>query len=161
MRVVTAFVCGLVIGGGVMAVGAQGSRVEGIRGINHVGITVDNMEEAIAYYTKAFGFREGAVVRDDKGQPTLAFIQVSRDTFIELGPSTAERKAGIEHFGVEVDDAKQVAAALQARGLKVGEPRQGRTITFISNVMDPAGFRMEFQQVGPESMLGKAKASWK
>lgn len=161
IRIAGAFVCGLVVGGAAMAVTAQGSRVDGITGINHVGILVDDMDDAIAYYTKTFGFREGAVIRDDKGQATLAFIQVSRDTFIELGPATAERRAGIEHFGVEVDDAKKVTAALQARGVKIGEPRQGRTISLITSVTDPAGFRMEFQQVGPESMLGKAVASWK
>jgi predicted enzyme related to lactoylglutathione lyase len=119
------------------------------------------MNEAIAYYGKNFGFGEAAVIRDDKGQPTLAFIQVSKNTFIELGPATAERPAGINHFGIHVDDVKAATANLRQRGVKIDDPRVGRTISFITSVTDPAGVRMELSEIGPESMLGKAIASWR
>ena len=157
----TAFVAGIVVGGAALSVGAQANRVPGNNGVNHVGINVANMNEAIAYYGKNFGFGEAAVIRDDKGQPTLAFIQVSRNTFIELGPATAERPAGINHFGIHVDDAKGATANLRQRGVKIDDPRVGRTISFITSVTDPAGVRMELSEIGPESMLGKAIASWR
>jgi len=157
----TAFVVGIVVGGAALSVGAQASRVPGNNGVNHVGINVGNMNEAIAYYGKNFGFGEAAVIRDDKGQPTLAFIQVSRNTFIELGPATAERPAGINHFGIHVDDLKAATANLRQRGVKIDDPRVGRTISFITSVTDPAGVRMELSEIGPESMLGKAIASWR
>lgn len=157
----TAFVAGIVVGGAALSVGAQANRVPGNNGVNHVGINVANMNEAIAYYGKNFGFGEAAVIRDDKGQPTLAFIQVSRNTFIELGPATAERPAGINHFGIHVDDAKAATANLRQRGVKIDDPRVGRTISFITSVTDPAGVRMELSEIGPESMLGKAIASWR
>ncbi len=157
----TAFVVGIVVGGAALSVGAQANRVPGNNGVNHVGINVANMNEAIAYYGKNFGFGEAAVIHDDKGQPTLAFIQVSRNTFIELGPATAERPAGINHFGIHVDDAKAATANLRQRGVKIDEPRVGRTISFITSVTDPAGVRMELSEIGPESMLGKAIASWR
>ena len=157
----TAFVVGIVVGGAALSVGAQANRVPGNNGVNHVGINVANMNEAIAYYGKNFGFGEAAVIRDDKGQPTLAFIQVSRNTFIELGPATAERPAGINHFGIHVDDAKAATANLRQRGVKIDDPRVGRTISFITSVTDPAGVRMELSEIGPESMLGKAIASWR
>ena len=155
------FVIGLLVGGAAMSVGAQGNRVAGNNGVNHVGINVTNMNEAIGYYAKNFGFGEAAVIRDDKGQPTLAFIQVSRNTFIELGPATAERPAGINHFGLHVDDARAATAALRQRGVKIDDPRVGRTISLITSVTDPAGVRMELSEIGPESMLGKAIASWR
>lgn len=156
-----AFVVGIVVGGAALSVGAQANRVPGNNGVNHVGINVANLNEAIAYYGKNFGFGEAAVIRDDKGQPTLAFIQVSRNTFIELGPATAERPAGINHFGIHVDDAKAATANLRQRGVKIDDPRVGRTISFITSVTDPAGVRMELSEIGPESMLGKAIASWR
>jgi len=155
------FVIGLLVGGAAMNVTAQGSRVPGNNGVNHVGINVANMNEAIAFYGRNFGFGEAAVIRDDKGQPTLAFIQVSRNTFIELGPATAERPAGINHFGIHVDDLKAVTANLRQRGVKIDDPRVGRTISFITSVTDPAGVRMELSEIGPESMLGKAIAAWR
>ena len=160
-RTFPAFVIGLVLGGAAMSVGAQGNRIPGNNGVNHVGISVNNMNEAISYYAKNFGFGEAAVIRDDTGQPTLAFIHVNRNTFIELGPATAERPAGINHFGIHVDDVKAATSALRQRGVKIDDPRVGRTISFITSVTDPAGIRMELSEIGPESMLGKAIASWR
>ena len=161
LRTITAFATGLIVGVAAMAVVAQSNRIEGNMGVNHVGITVERMDEAIATYSKLFGFNEAAVIRDDKGQPTLAFIQVSRNTFIELAPASATNRPGLSHFGLEVRDAKAAVAALQQRGVKIDAPRVGRTISFIANTTDPAGVRMEFSEIGPESMLGKAIASWK
>ena len=160
-RTLTAFVIGLIVGGLAIGAAAQANRIPGNNGVNHVGINVAHMSEAIAYYTKTFGFGEAAVIRDDKGQPTLAFIQVNRNTFIELGPATAERPAGINHFGLHVDDLKTATAALRQRGVKIDDPRVGRTISLITSVTDPTGVRMELSEIGPESLLGKAIASWK
>lgn len=161
MHTVAVFVSGLLVGAAVMAVGAQGSRIEGNMGINHVGITVESMDDAIASYNRMFGFGEAAVVRDEKGAPTIAFIQVSRNTFIELAPASATNRPGLSHFGLEVSNVKAAAAALQQRGVKIGDPRPGRTIALITNTTDPYGVRMELSELGPESMLGKAVAGWK
>ena len=56
MHTPAVFLTGLLVGGAAMAVGAQSSRITGNNGINHVGIVVDNMDEAIATYGKTFGF---------------------------------------------------------------------------------------------------------
>jgi hypothetical protein len=60
-----------------------------------------------------------------------------------------------------VDDAKAATAALRQRGVKIDDPRVGRTISLITSVTDPAGVRMEMSEIGPESMLGKAIAGWR
>ncbi len=161
MRTLTTFVTGLLVGAAVMAVGAQANRIEGNSGVNHVGISVERMDDAIAYYTKMFGFGEAAVLRDDHGQPTLAFIQVSLNTFIELGPASATLPAGLTHFGLEVDDLGAATAELRRRGVEIGDPRVGRTISFITSTTDRDGVRMELSEIGPGSMLGKAIASWR
>src|SRR5207244_3949223 len=117
LRVIAAFVAGAIVGTLAMAVAAQGTRIdgriEGNMGVNHVGITVEKLDEAIATYNKVFGFGEAAIVRDDKGQPTLAFIQVSRNTFIELAPASATNRPGLTHFGLQVSDVKAATTALQ------------------------------------------------
>ena len=160
LRTLTAFATGLIVGVAAMAVVAQSNRIEGNMGINHVGITVERMDEAIATYNTAFGFGEAAVLRDDKGQATLAFIHVNRNTFIELSPTSPTNPSGLSHFGIQVSDAKAAAAALQQRGVKIGDPRPGRTVSSITATTDPYGVRMELSELGPESMLGKAIAGW-
>ena len=155
------FVAGLLVGAAVIIVGAQANRIPGNSGVNHVGIVVDSMDDAIASYAKTFGFGEAAVLRDDKGQATLAFIQVSRSTFLELSPASATRRAGLDHFGIQVDDAKTATAALKQRGVAIEEPRAGRTVSLITSTTVPTGVRMELSELGPASMLGKAIAGWK
>jgi len=155
------FVTGLLVGAAVMAVGAQSGRITGNNGVNHVGIVVDNMDEAIATYGKTFGFSPAAVLRDDKGQTTLAFIHVNRNTFIELSPSSPTRRAGLDHFGIQVEDAKVATAELKQRGVKIEDPRVGRTVSFITSTTDPVGVRMELSELRADSMLGKSMAAWK
>jgi len=155
------FLTGLLVGAAAMAVGAQSNRLTGNHGINHVGIVVDRLDEAIGTYRQAFGFGEAAVLRDERGQSTLAFIQVSRNTFIELSPSSATRRAGLDHFGLHVDDLKATVAELRQRGVKVEDPRFGRTISFITSTTDPVGVRMEMSEIRDDSMLGKAIAGWR
>jgi catechol 2,3-dioxygenase-like lactoylglutathione lyase family enzyme len=161
LQIPAVFVAGLFVGAAVMAASAQSTRVPGNNGINHVGIVVERMDEAIATYGRTFGFGEAAVLRDEKGQPTLAFIQVSRNTFIELSPTTPTRRAGLDHFGLQVDDVKAATSALQQRGVKIDEPRAGRTVSFITSTTDPVGVRMELSELRADSMLGKAIAGWR
>jgi len=70
---------------------AQGNRLAGMNYVNHVAISVANFDEAFAFYTQKMGFREAFTVRDDKGQPLLAYVQASRNTFVELQPANANR----------------------------------------------------------------------
>ena len=113
MRTVMVFVTGLAIGLAVNTGFAQSDRLPGVNNMNHVAIAVDNFEEAFTFYTKKMGFREGFTVKNDQGQPTLAYIQPSRDTFIEIVPANANRRAGLNHFGLHVADLKSYVAALK------------------------------------------------
>jgi len=159
-HILAAFTVGIVVGGAGLAVVAQSNRIEGNMGINHVGITVENLGEAIATYNKVFGFGEAAVIRDDKGQPTLAFIHVNKNTFIELAPASATNRPGLTHFGLQVSDAKAAGPGVNQRGFKIDPPRVGRTVSLITSTTEPFGVRMELSELGPESMLGKSIASY-
>jgi lactoylglutathione lyase len=79
-------------------------------GINHVALQVDDIEEAVAFYTKLF--EPTAVVRI----PGAAFIQMG-DQFIALferGPRTEE-----PHFGLVVDDKEGARRALEEAGVEI------------------------------------------
>lgn len=130
--------------------------------INHVGISVKNFDEAVSFYTKTLGFREAYTLRDANGNPTMASIQVSRETFLELTPANANRPAGLTHVGIEADDIQATVMRLRQSGAQVQEPRLAtNTNATLTNVMDPEGVRVEFLQLNPESLQRKAIEAWK
>src|ERR1700688_5292639 len=95
----TLFAAGIVIGVFLMRPGsAQQSQMSGLR-LNHVGIYTKDFDESMRFYTKTMGFREAFSIKDKDGKPTLTYLQLSRDTFLELAPATAERPAGLSHVG--------------------------------------------------------------
>ena len=106
MRTSIGFAIGVLVGLGVATAVAQSNRLSGVNNMNHVGIAVERFDEALAFYTQKMGFREAFTIRDDKGQPTLSYVQVSRDTFVELQTVTPNRPAGLNHFGLHVQRRK-------------------------------------------------------
>ena len=161
MRTSIVFVIGLLLGSAMSTTFAQGNRLAGMDGVNHVGIYVDNVDEAKSFYTQKMGFGEAFTVRDDKGQPTLAYVQVSRNTFVELQPAGANRPAGISHVGLQVENIRATIASLKQRGVTVEEPRVSSTQSMIANVTGPGGVRIELSELTPESLQRKAIDSWK
>jgi catechol 2,3-dioxygenase-like lactoylglutathione lyase family enzyme len=161
MRASTGFFAGIVLGVFVATGFAQGDRLAGMNYVNHVGVSVENFDEAFAFYTQKMGFREAFTVRDDKGQPTLAYVQVSRNTFVELQPSNTTRPPGLTHFGLHVENLRDAVATLKQRGVTVEDPRAGRQDSSVANATGPGGVRIELFEFGPDSLQGKAIASWK
>src|SRR5438093_12475919 len=78
MRSVMLFVAGLSVGLAVQ-VGVAQSANKGVVMMNHVGINVANIPDAITYYTGKMGYKEAFRVTDDKGQPTLVYMQISKN----------------------------------------------------------------------------------
>lgn len=159
MRTAIIFVLGLALGVAVTTK-SQGTRIAGINGVNHIGISVDNLDDAVTFYEQKMGFPEVDRLHNDKGETTLVFVQVSRDTFLELAPANANRPAGFTHFGLNVDSASAAVSALKERGVTVGDPRNVGKQWTIANVTAPGG-RIELTELGPESSLGMATSKWK
>jgi len=67
MRACMLFVTGLLVGVGLHSVAAQSSNSpnKGLVQVNHIGMNVPNLDEAVAFHTKTMGFREAVMVRDD------------------------------------------------------------------------------------------------
>jgi lactoylglutathione lyase len=161
MRTSIVFLMGLLLGAAISTSPAQGPKLAGMDGVNHVGINVGNVDEAKAFFIEKMGFRDAFTVRDDKGQPTLAYVQASANTFIELQPAGANRAPGISHVGLQVEDIRATIDALKQRGVTVDEPRVSSTKSMIANVTGPDGVRIELSELRPESLQRKAVDSWK
>ena len=160
MRSLFFLIVGIVVGLAVESVTAQ-SPNRGIVGLNHVGISVPDLDQAVAYYTKTMGFPEAFRNLDDKGKPTLVYVQISKNTFLELQPAGGDRPPGISHFGVVVDNMGAATAMFKQRGAAVGETTVSGTKAILSNVVDPNGVRTELAELPPESLHRQAMERWK
>jgi lactoylglutathione lyase len=98
--------------------------------INHVALQVDDIEEAVAFYTDLF--QPTAV---DRSEPHAAFLEMG-DQFLALferGPRAEE-----PHFGLVVDDREAARNALEDAGVEVLGPRL--------DFRDPSGNRIQIVQ---------------
>jgi Glyoxalase/Bleomycin resistance protein/Dioxygenase superfamily len=160
MRGVMLFAAGLVAGLAIQSGIAQ-NRNDGVVMMNHVGISVPNIPEAVTYYTQKMGYREAFRVNDDKGQPRLVYMQISKNTFLELNPVTPQRPAGFSHYGLHVENAAQAVAWFRKNGLTVSDTIPSDTKAILANITDPYMGRIELTELPPESMHYKAIQSWK
>ncbi len=160
MRGLYLFIGGILVGLAVQMATAQNQNRD-IVGVNHVGISVDNLDEAITYYTEALGFPEAFRVVNDAGQIALVYVQVSQNTFVELQPANPQRPPGINHFGVHVENMAAVTEMFKERGAEVTEIRLSSTNAVLSNVIDLNGIRMELAELPPESLHRQAMERWR
>jgi catechol 2,3-dioxygenase-like lactoylglutathione lyase family enzyme len=160
MRSAMLFATGLFAGLAIQVVTAQNSS-SGVLMMNHVGISVPNIAEAVTYYTQKMGYREAFRVNDEKGQPRLVYMQISKNTFLELNPVTAQRPAGFTHYGLQVENAAQSVARFRRNGLTVSDTNTSDTKAIIANITDPYMGRIELTELPPESLHYKAIQNWK
>lgn len=161
LRTALIFLVGLGLGIGVRTGVAQDSRLPGVNGINHLALATPKYTEMMQFYTQTLGFSEAFTNRNADGQPTLTYLQASRNTFIELMPAGANRSAGFAHFGVHVDDVRAVAERLRERGLQVGVPRTIGSGSLTVAITDPDGNRLELSELPPGAPARKAMDAWK
>lgn len=163
MRSVFLFVAGILVGTVIQTAIAQNpSGVANVR-LNHVAISVPDITQALTWYGDKLGFHEVVKNTNQQGQVTSAYIQVSRDTFIELQQANAQRPAGINHFGLEATDIKAAVAKFRERGLMVSDPRPPSAFTgsIIANITDPNVGRIELSEQPPDGKLRRASENWK
>ena len=98
-------------------------------GLNHVALEVGDIEEALAFYGRLFGFKLRGKSED------AAFIDLG-DHFLALQEGRKQPGDDGRHFGLVVDDKEAVRKALTAAGVNV---LPGRFLDFL----DPWGNRIE------------------
>jgi methylmalonyl-CoA/ethylmalonyl-CoA epimerase len=106
------------------------------RGIHHLGVAVENLDEALATYERLFGAElehrelvpeqgvEAATVRVGESRVEL-LASLGADT--PVGKFLANRGPGMHHVAYEVDDLRETLAHLARSGAELidDEPRQG------------------------------------
>ena len=161
IRNVTLFAAGIVVGSFLMQPSpAQQKQSTGLR-LNHVGIYAKDYDESMRFYTQTIGLKEAFTVKDAAGKPTLTYLQITKDTFLEIAPATGDRAVGLSHIGIWPENLAATVALLRQRGVKVDDPRTGSTQTSITNATDPNGIRLELLDFLPGSLPKKAMDDWK
>jgi catechol 2,3-dioxygenase-like lactoylglutathione lyase family enzyme len=161
MRGFALFATGIIVGLGVTA-GAQSlSPNHGVVGLSFVSVSVPNLDKAVEYYTNTLGFREAYRQFTAAGGLQFVIVQVSKDTFIQLQPSTAQRPPGIEHLALQVENLPAVTAMFKQRGAAVSDITVNKATKMDhANLTDPNGVRTELIELPPDSPLGQAMARW-
>lgn len=132
-----------------------------VNGLNHVGIVVENYEEALAFYTRTMGLEEAYTIRRPDGSPLLTYLQLSRDTFLELIPAGPNQQPGITHFGIEVGDLDATVARLREQGVEAPNPGRTPANALSSRIRDVDGVEIEVMEFGPEALQRQAMEAWK
>mgnify|MGYP006110897551 CR=1 FL=1 len=159
MRGLSIFAGGILVGLAVQMALAQNEN-RNLVNLNHVGIAVPDIGAAIAYYTGTLGFQEAFRVENDNGDIALVYVQVSENTFVELQPVNANRPAGLNHFGVHVNDMESAIDMFRQRGADVQDSRLSSSGAVLSNIIDPNGIRMELSELPSESLHRQAMDRW-
>src|SRR5213596_195421 len=68
--------------------------------INHVAIVSENYAQLAQFYIAAFGMRTSA-----KSRPSRAVTVGDGYVGLNINPRRAGRSAGLDHFGIQVEDA--------------------------------------------------------
>jgi catechol 2,3-dioxygenase-like lactoylglutathione lyase family enzyme len=158
MRSALVFSIGLGVGLAIESGLAQQGQ---IAALNHVAVSVTDFAAARDFYAKQMGFREAFSFREPDGSPYFSYLQISRDTFVEVMQATPERPAGCPHLGLEVRDLDTVVDQLRQRGVEVRAPAVSpRTGSRIALATGPKSVNIELLEFGPESLHRKVINSW-
>ena len=117
--------------------------------LDHIGIAVDDLDAALAFYTDALGLEVDTTEEVPSQGVRAHFVRVGPAS-LELLEATSEespirrfvtrRGAGIHHITLRVDDIAAALARLKARGVRLIDetPREGAEGALVAFV-HPAG----------------------
>ncbi|MDT4902074.1 MAG: methylmalonyl-CoA/ethylmalonyl-CoA epimerase [Pseudonocardiales bacterium] len=129
--------------------------------IDHVGIAVPDLDEAIAFYRDTFGIMSvHEETNEDQGVREAMLAVGDGSTMIQLlAPLTEESTIakfigrngpGVQQVAYTVDDVEAVSATLRERGLRLlyDEPRRGTSNSRVNFVhpKDAGGVLVELVQ---------------
>jgi catechol 2,3-dioxygenase-like lactoylglutathione lyase family enzyme len=121
----------------------------------HVHVTVDDLTRSIGFYSTLFGIGP-TVVKEDYAKWMLD------DPRVNFAISDRSRAAGVDHLGIQVDSAEELAelaGRLKAAG-EITRDQEATTCCYATSdkawVNDPSGVRWEtFHTFGEATAYGE------
>ncbi len=112
--------------------------------VRHIAIKTPDPERLAEYYTKVFGL--DVVLRRETGSVYLS----DGDLCLALLPTRGEVAPGIEHIGFHIQDAEEIAAAIEGLGLDGPKVRANDPPFAETRVTDPDGNMIDLSVHGFE-----------
>jgi methylmalonyl-CoA/ethylmalonyl-CoA epimerase len=118
--------------------------------IDHIGFVVADIDQAVAFYSAAFGLAHWERIALPERHAAIAVARLG-DSLLELIAPTSEQAAfarflrekgpGMHHIAYRVDDIAAAMAQLRASGVPLidSEPRPGIHNTLVAFVHPKAG----------------------
>lgn len=96
--------------------------------IDHIGIAVQNINDALQFFSDALGMKLDHIASEEGGRTKVAFMPVGvseielvepQDAESGLGKFLAKRGEGVHHICFEVDDIDAALARLKEHGAQL------------------------------------------
>jgi methylmalonyl-CoA/ethylmalonyl-CoA epimerase len=127
-----------------MGLKIKGDEMAKVNKINHIGIAVADVDEALKFWRDIMGLKLDHIEDVPSSKAKVAFLPVG-DSDVELVFPTsedapiakflAEKGGGIHHLCIEVDDISAMLTTLKSKGVRLidEEPKvlPGRKMAFI------------------------------
>ncbi len=115
-----------------------------IKKINHVGLVVKNIEEALDLYVNTLGFKSSEILTSKEDGIKTVMVSLGEVTFELMEPIDPRggvqkflenRGEGIHHVSLEVDDIVLERNSLESKGIRLidEKPRsfEGSIVSFV------------------------------
>lgn len=157
------FAAGLLLAAGFGLGRLTGQPVEEpeVLGLSHVGLRVADFDRARDFYVHTLGFKLAYQFDNESGNPIFAYIQISKNTFLELIPADPQHPPGFDHYGLESTRLIELAAQYKQAGIESADPSVS-TFTGIHLCMakDRDGIRFELVEPVAGSRLREVMDAW-
>ena len=129
--------------------------------INHVGIAVRNIEDALKLYTEVLGLEARDIETLEEFKVKIAMIPVGNGKIELLEPTDSEgpiakyiekKGEGLHHLALETDDIETALGSLKASGIPLidEKPRTGAGGTKVA-FLHPKGAKISLELVEPNN----------
>ncbi|WP_019228423.1 MULTISPECIES: methylmalonyl-CoA epimerase [Sedimentibacter] len=107
-----------------------------VRKVDHIGVAVKNLDEALSFYENILGLKAAGKEVVEEQKVTVAFLPVG-DSEVELLESTQEdgpiakfiekNGEGVQHIAYKVDNIEEAIAEMKEKGIRMidEKPRYG------------------------------------
>jgi glyoxylase I family protein len=120
--------------------------------IDHVEITVSNLDRSIQFYTDVFGFKMKERLKPSAPEiEEIAFLTLG-DTMLELlkminfAPSPHVSLVGFRYMAIEVDDMDRAIEYLKKKGVEVSKGPVTLPTSKRAEIKDIDGLTVELRQ---------------
>jgi len=115
-----------------------------IKKINHVGVVVKNIEEALDLYVNTLGFKSSEILTSKEDGIKTVMVSLGEATLELMEPTDPQggvqkfletRGEGIHHISLEVDDINQERNSLESKGIRLIDEKlryfEGVLVSFV------------------------------